>query len=109
MTGKLYIFDFDGVIVDSLEAFESCMFAACRECGLSQVRTRADFLKHFETNVYDGLRAAGIAPSEQPTWAGSAFSAMSMVGGYNQSGIGPGDLRSSAFAASSPSSSANRR
>lgn len=66
MTPRLFIFDFDGVIVDSLEVFEACVRAACRECGGPPMRTRADFLKLFEANMYDGLRAAGVAPDGIP-------------------------------------------
>jgi phosphoglycolate phosphatase len=66
MIPPLYIFDFDGVIADSLGVFEVCTFAACREGGWPHVSTRADFLRLFETNMYDGLHVAGVDPEDIP-------------------------------------------
>ena len=54
------MFDFDGVIADSLDLFSDTFIAACRTHDFGQVRSRAAFLRLFDVNLYDGMAAAGI-------------------------------------------------
>lgn len=59
------VFDFDGVIVDSLDVFYASLLDVCREHGLAQPSTREQFLRLFNTNLYDGLRACGLPAAAQ--------------------------------------------
>ena len=52
--------DFDGVVVDSLEAFAASLIAACDRFGIGAVRTVADVVELFAGNVYESLRATGV-------------------------------------------------
>lgn len=54
------MFDYDGVLVDSLEYFVDAFIDACRSHGHEQVTDREAFLGLFDTNLYDGMEAAGI-------------------------------------------------
>jgi len=56
----LIMFDYDGVIVDSLEVFSLNFLAACQENGLSEMKTTADLLALFEHNVYATMRQSGV-------------------------------------------------
>lgn len=58
-------FDFDGVIVDSLEVFSQCLLDVCRERRMERPATREQFLRLFDTNMYEGLAACGLPPAEQ--------------------------------------------
>lgn len=58
---KLVMFDYDGVIVDSLQVFSQSYIAACRENGLQAIATEQDVLALFEHNVYESLRQRGVA------------------------------------------------
>jgi len=51
--------DFDGVVVDSLEAFSAALIAACARFGIPGVSTVADVVELFAGNVYETLRATG--------------------------------------------------
>jgi len=65
MNASILIFDFDGVIVDSLDVFCACLLDVCREHKLEQPATREQFLRLFDTNMYEGLRACGLPASGQ--------------------------------------------
>lgn len=56
----LVLFDYDGVLVDSLAYFLDAFLASCEEHGCHQVRTREDFLALFDINFYDGMAKAGL-------------------------------------------------
>lgn len=56
----LVLFDYDGVLVDSLEYFIDAFLDSCREHGCHQVQTRDDFLTLFDINFYDGMAKAGL-------------------------------------------------
>lgn len=64
MGSTLWIFDYDGVIADSLESFSAGFLAACRAAGLRRLATREAFLDLFDTNLFDGLRAAGLGEEQ---------------------------------------------
>ena len=55
------MFDFDGVIVDSLDYFCDTFLGACAGEGCFQVRDRAGFLSLFETNLVVGMKRVGIS------------------------------------------------
>ncbi len=56
----LVLFDYDGVLVDSLDYFLDAFLDSCREHGCHQVRTRDDFLDLFNINFYEGMAQAGL-------------------------------------------------
>lgn len=57
------MFDFDGVVADSLEVFFAEFTGVCAEMGFDRVNTREAFLALFETNLLEGLVKAGF-----PVW-----------------------------------------
>lgn len=61
----VWMFDYDGVIADSLDAFCDGFIAACRRHRLDAIAEREAFLRLFDTNLYDGLRAAGCGDAER--------------------------------------------
>lgn len=63
---KVIIFDFDGVIVDSLELWTEAFISACNAGGFSQVASREAFLNLFDGNFYEEMMKAGIAEKKVP-------------------------------------------
>ncbi len=60
----LVMFDYDGVIVDSLEVFMSCFIKACRENGLfKEVNAPKDVLALFEANIFETMMRRGMDES----------------------------------------------
>lgn len=57
---KLFLFDFDGVIVDSLEVYERRVKLCLEKIGKPVVRNRMDFLALFEDNFYEAIMGKGI-------------------------------------------------
>jgi phosphoglycolate phosphatase len=57
---KLLLFDFDGVIIDSLPRYEQIVKTCLEEIGNPLVQTREDFLDLFEDNFYESLTKRGI-------------------------------------------------
>ena len=57
---RVLLFDYDGVIVDSLEAVCSSFLEACQAHGFTQLRGQQDFLRLLDANLYEGLTAAGL-------------------------------------------------
>lgn len=60
----LVMFDYDGVIVDSLEVFTLRFSQACRENGFDQIKVPTDVIRLFEGNVYDTMRQLGLNDSK---------------------------------------------
>ena len=60
----LVMFDYDGVIVDSLEVFTSRFSQACRENGFKDIKASNDVLGLFEGNVYETMMRCGL---DEPT------------------------------------------
>lgn len=60
---NLVMFDYDGVIVDSLKVFCQSYIGACWENGLMDIQTQQDVLALFEHNVYASLVQRGVTPS----------------------------------------------
>jgi phosphoglycolate phosphatase len=57
---KLVMFDFDGVIVDSLDVFSTAFIDACAAVGVTGFAAPEDLLAVMEDNFYVGMRARGI-------------------------------------------------
>ena len=57
---KLLLFDFDGVIVDSLELYEEIARRCLEEIGKPIIKDREDFLSLFDDNFYEAMRQKGI-------------------------------------------------
>ena len=57
---KLLLFDFDGVVVDSLEFYENSVNICFEKLGLPRLDSRADFLNLFDENFYVGISRYGI-------------------------------------------------
>ena len=59
-TEKLFIFDFDGVIADSLTLYEEIVTTRLQQIGSPVIRTRQEFLDLFDGNFYESLHARGV-------------------------------------------------
>ncbi|MDO8723575.1 MAG: HAD family hydrolase [Syntrophales bacterium] len=57
---KLFLFDFDGVLMDSLEIYERAVTLCLEKIGKPIVKNRADFLNLFDENFYEAIVARGI-------------------------------------------------
>jgi phosphoglycolate phosphatase len=57
---KLLIFDFDGVVVDSLELYEETTRICFEKIGSSLAKSRKDFLDLFDDNFYEAIRIRGV-------------------------------------------------
>ena len=60
MRTKLFLFDFDGVIADSLSFYEELVMTSLKQTGTPVIKTRAEYLDLFEDNFYTSLRAKGV-------------------------------------------------
>ena len=57
---KLLLFDFDGVLVDSLDVYEKTVTDCLRQIGQPLTRGREEFLELFEGNFYESLVEKGV-------------------------------------------------
>jgi len=57
---RLFLFDFDGVVVDSLELYEHSVNLCLEKLGLPPFRSRQEFLRVFEDNFYEGIGKKGV-------------------------------------------------
>ena len=57
---KLFLFDFDGVIVDSLDVYERRVRLCLEKMDSAIVQNRADFLALFEDNFYEAIEKRGV-------------------------------------------------
>ncbi len=57
---KLLLFDFDGVIVDSLELYEEIARLCLEAIGKPIIKDRDDFLSLFDDNFYEAMRQKGV-------------------------------------------------
>lgn len=56
----LWLFDFDGVIANSLEFFEALLKRKLSALGFDFLKTREDFLGLFDSNLYASLSQRGL-------------------------------------------------
>ena len=64
MMQKLFLFDFDGVLVDSLGVYEKRVRLCLEKIGKPIVQNRNDFLELFEDNFYWAIVKKGIDLAE---------------------------------------------
>ena len=64
MDGKLFLFDFDGVIADSLDLYEKTTRRCFELIGKPITRNHEDFLDLFDDNFYDAIQARGVKLEE---------------------------------------------
>ena len=57
---SLMLFDFDGVLVDSLDLYSEAVKLILEKIGQPVVRNREDYLELFEGNFYESLAARGV-------------------------------------------------
>lgn len=57
---KLLLFDFDGVLVDSLDVYEKTVTDCLNAIGQPLTRGREEFLELFEGNFYESLVEKGV-------------------------------------------------
>lgn len=60
MRTKLFLFDFDGVIADSLSFYEELVRTCLEQAGTPVIKTREEYLDLFDGNFYESLRAKGV-------------------------------------------------
>ena len=72
---KLIMFDFDGVIADSLDEQSRAFVDTLRAHGLDELATRSTFLDFTETNWFEALDGAGL-PESVVTEIENAFGAV---------------------------------
>ncbi|PKN76789.1 MAG: hypothetical protein CVU52_03290 [Deltaproteobacteria bacterium HGW-Deltaproteobacteria-10] len=57
---KLFLFDFDGVLVESLEIYEKIVCLCLQKINKPLTRGRDEFLELFEGNFYESLAKRGV-------------------------------------------------
>jgi phosphoglycolate phosphatase len=55
------MFDYDGVIVDSLNVFASTFLAASHACGYAGIKTREQVVSLFDGNFFEKLTQLGLS------------------------------------------------
>lgn len=63
---KIIIFDYDGVIVDSLDSYEKAVISAFRKNGFNQINSRESFLALFDGNFFESVIKLGVPPEKIP-------------------------------------------
>ena len=56
----LYLFDFDGVLVDSLDLYAEAVARCLLQIGTPIVKNKEDYLELFEGNFYESMAAKGV-------------------------------------------------
>jgi phosphoglycolate phosphatase len=57
---KLLLFDFDGVLVDSIDVYEKTVTDCLKQIGQPLTHGREEFLELFEGNFYESLKQRGV-------------------------------------------------
>lgn len=57
---KLFLFDFDGVLVDSLNLYEKSVNLCLERIGKPPIASREEFLDLFEENFYGAIAKRGV-------------------------------------------------
>ncbi|MBI4765791.1 MAG: HAD family hydrolase [Deltaproteobacteria bacterium] len=63
---NILLFDYDGVIVDSLEVFRDRVISTCKRYGSKNIISKEDFLTLFNGNFYEKLMESGIPKEKIP-------------------------------------------
>lgn len=61
---KILIFDFDGVIADSFNVVMKILSENCEKYGLRKIKSKEDFFKLFDSNIFSSLLVSGLMPSK---------------------------------------------
>jgi phosphoglycolate phosphatase len=67
---SLLLFDFDGVLVDSLDLYAEAVARCLERIGTPIVKSREDYLALFEGNFYESMAAQGV---DLAAFAGAAM------------------------------------
>lgn len=57
---KVFIFDYDGVIVDSFDIFLAYFLKACAKENITDITTNEDFLSLYDNNMYENMFRMGM-------------------------------------------------
>jgi phosphoglycolate phosphatase len=57
---KLFLFDFDGVLADSLDLYSEAVMRCLEHIGTPIVKTKEDYLSLFDGNFYESMAARGV-------------------------------------------------
>ena len=60
MAGNLFLFDFDGVLVDSLEVYHRTVSWCLERIGMPFISTQEEYVALFEDNFYAALAGKGV-------------------------------------------------
>ena len=60
MMHALFLFDFDGVLVDSLDLYAEAVTRILERIGTPIVKSKEDYLALFDGNFYESMAAAGV-------------------------------------------------
>lgn len=63
---KVIIFDYDGVIVDSLDVYEKAAISAFQKNSCNQITSRKSFLDLFDGNLFESMIMVGIPHEKIP-------------------------------------------
>lgn len=81
----LFLFDFDGVLADSLDLYAEAVARCLERIGTPIVKTREDYLALFEGNFYESMAARGV------DLAAFAQAAMEIMPGIDYDAMRPFD------------------
>ena len=70
---KLIMFDYDGVIVDSVDVFATTFLAASRSCGYTGIKTQEQVIRLFDGNFFEALVQLGLSSDKINEILGEAF------------------------------------
>lgn len=60
MARKLFLFDFDGVLVDSLDVYHRAVSWCLEKIGTPIIKTQEEYVALFEDNFYEALAKKGV-------------------------------------------------
>lgn len=61
MSKKVFIFDYDGVIVDTFDVFFEYFMKGCEKEGVTEIKTKKDFLRLYNGNMYESMFKMGMS------------------------------------------------
>jgi phosphoglycolate phosphatase len=60
MSNKLFLFDFDGVLVDSLDVYHRAVSWCLERIGTPIIKTQEEYVALFEDNFYEAMAKKGV-------------------------------------------------
>jgi phosphoglycolate phosphatase len=58
---RILLFDYDGVLIDSLEIFMHHFITACQIEGFVKIKDKTSFLQLFDKNLYESMLSLGMS------------------------------------------------